>query len=169
MLEPLKQFVCDKCGQIIEKPEDGWVEWLHPEDPATGKRKNQGFKIVHHSKASPLSDGTRNVRCYHYDNNPLRSDNHLEYFLGENGLSMLYAMVDPGPHFSDGDDVPEVVDFREYMEFLRRLTIPYYEEARIYWSDAKLDGFFSDGNEYWTYLPSTLQWLIRDYGATNEE
>ena len=29
MLKPLKQFYCDSCNQIIEKPKDGWVEWLN--------------------------------------------------------------------------------------------------------------------------------------------
>ena len=169
MLEPLKQFICDKCGQIIEKPEDGWVEWLHREDPLTGRRKNQGFKIVHHSAASPISDGTRRVRCYHYDNRADRSDNHLEYFLGDSGLPILYGMIDSGPDFVDQKYVPEVASVREYMEFLRRLTLPYYEEARKYWYEAKSNGFFDSGNEVWAYLPDTLQWLIKDYGTTNDE
>ena len=27
MLVPLKQFICDECGTVIESPEDGYVEW----------------------------------------------------------------------------------------------------------------------------------------------
>ena len=32
MLEPLKQFICDKCGETIKSPRDGWVEWLEQGD-----------------------------------------------------------------------------------------------------------------------------------------
>ena len=25
-LIPLKQWICDSCGEVIEKPEDGWLD-----------------------------------------------------------------------------------------------------------------------------------------------
>lgn len=28
-LTPLKQWICDSCGGIIEKPKDGWWEYIH--------------------------------------------------------------------------------------------------------------------------------------------
>ena len=27
-LRPLEQFICDECGELIEKLEDGWLEWI---------------------------------------------------------------------------------------------------------------------------------------------
>jgi len=27
MLQPLKQWFCDVCGEVIEDPEDGYVLW----------------------------------------------------------------------------------------------------------------------------------------------
>lgn len=27
-MEPLKQWVCDVCGKIIETPDDGYVVWV---------------------------------------------------------------------------------------------------------------------------------------------
>lgn len=27
-LQPLKQWICDTCGEIIEAPHDGWLEWV---------------------------------------------------------------------------------------------------------------------------------------------
>ena len=27
LMEPLKQWVCDVCGKIIETPDDGYVVW----------------------------------------------------------------------------------------------------------------------------------------------
>lgn len=26
-MEPLRQWICDVCGKVIEKPEDGYVVW----------------------------------------------------------------------------------------------------------------------------------------------
>ena len=48
---------------------------------------------------------------------------------------------------------------------MRRMTVPYYEEARIYWDEAEADGFFADGNEYWIYQPITLKELIERYAG----
>ncbi len=49
-------------------------------------------------------------------------------------------------------------------ETFRRLFVPYYEEARLYFDAAKADGIFGDVNEVWPYLDSTLQRNIADYG-----
>jgi len=163
MLKPLEQFICDSCGEVIEKPEDGWVEWLYEKNEETGFSKNRGFKIVHHSPRSPLNTGIRGVNCYHYNNIPNRSDNHLTYFLGVNGLVELYAKLDPGEAFADEKELPMVLNLREYVNFMRRLTIPYYEEARKYWSDATNDGYFNGANEIWTFLPDNLRTLIEQY------
>ena len=46
---------------------------------------------------------------------------------------------------------------------MRRLTIPYYEEARLYWSRAEADGFFDGANEVWLYMPHNLEALIERY------
>jgi hypothetical protein len=44
------------------------------------------------------------------------------------------------------------------------VQLPYYEEARFYWNDARRDGYFTGANEVWIYLPSTLKELIQLYG-----
>ena len=169
MLKPLEQFICDRCGQVIEKPGDGWVEWLTVKENEFRSYKGKGFKIVHHSPKSPLKSGSRGASCYHYDRYPNRSDNHLEYFLGENGMVLLLSNLDPGEAFTEEESLPLITDVREYIDFMRRLTIPYYEEARKYWADAKNDGYFDGANELWTYLPSNLKTLIETYGDEENE
>ncbi len=75
-LEPLRQFVCDKCGEVIETVEDGWLEWFdNYETPA------QGFRIVH-------SGGP----CYYPDSADV-SDNHLVYFTGPDGQRTSLACL----------------------------------------------------------------------------
>ncbi len=154
MLEPLKQFVCDTCGGTIEKPEDGWVEWLGYYDEQKEKLINKDFRICHHQS-----------RCMKLANHRHVSDNHLNNMLNDNSMVIqLFSMLDPGPNVSpEHYKGPEVEDIRETIEFLRRLTLPYYEEARQYWSDAIADGYFSGSNEVAAYLPYTLKNIIERY------
>jgi hypothetical protein len=47
-LRPLRQFICDACGEIIASPKAGWLEWR-----ANADGHLEGFHIVHHMAASP--------------------------------------------------------------------------------------------------------------------
>ena len=59
-LKPLHQFICDECENLIEKIEDGWLEWLNPPDKPV-----HGFRIVHVAGASPRFNQGGN--CYYPD------------------------------------------------------------------------------------------------------
>lgn len=52
MLIPLKQFICDECGEIINSPGEGYVEWEEGIDQ-DGQFFAKGFRIVHHLPKSP--------------------------------------------------------------------------------------------------------------------
>ncbi len=150
MMTPLEQFICDSCGEMIEKTEDGWVEWLLADD-----RKAHSFRIVHHDQ-----------KCQ-YDSRRVHvlADDHLTEFLGPDRLANLYRFIDLGQiHDPKGLLSPMARNLKEYMEIVRRLTIPHYEEARLYWDKAERDGFFEGANEIWVYLPNNLKALIREYG-----
>ena len=149
-LKPLQQFICDKCRELIKSPTDGWLEWLHSNDDRT----THGFRVVHNGQASPgKQDGKR---CqYHTD--LLVGDMHLDHFLGSDGLAALLSMIDR-PFDNQ----------QEFVEIIRRLHIPYYEEARLYWQKAKQDDFFSGANEYWPYLEANLTRLIETYENPEE-
>ena len=57
----------------------------------------------------------------------------------------------------------EVRDVREFMEFARRLTIPYYEQARLFWEQGINDGIFAGANEIKVYTSKFLRELIEEY------
>lgn len=151
-MEPLKQFICDKCGGLIEKPEDGYVIWREDNES-----KLCDIHIVHHNFRDDegIKHGCDNDRSY-----PL-SDS-LEGFLGTRGLVELLALVDPGPYFVR-EYKERISDKRSFLEFFRRVQIPYYEEARIYWNRARSEGFFADINEIGIYSPEFLKALIEQY------
>jgi hypothetical protein len=157
LLKPLEQFVCDTCGEIIHSPDEGYVEWI--ED--LQDRPARGFRIVHHARKSPRSPGGK---CYQYEQVEGRSDLSLRDFVGPRGVVTLLAFIDAGeidPNYSG----PQVRDLREWTELARRLLIPYYEEARLHWGDARESGFFAGANEVSPYMPEHLQALIDQFGG----
>jgi hypothetical protein len=141
-LKPLHQFICDECGQLIEKVEDGWLEWLKPPEKPV-----HGFRIVHVAGASPRFHQGGN--CY-YPESYRASDNHLNYFAGPDGLALLLSFTE----WYLGDP-------KELAEIIRRTHVPHYEEARQYLDKAYGDGFISSSRDY---SQEDLKKVIEEYG-----
>lgn len=162
-LKPLEQWICDGCGEIIDSPEHGMVEWLSRSSaiPSGPPFRVKGFRVVHVAAYSPRWP---NGSCYKYEGNAGGQDNHLVYFTGEEGMARLLRFVDIGPYHEEEYKGPMAENLREWAELVRRLTIRYYEEARLYWHKALEDGFFDGANEIYIYLPDTLKRIIADYG-----
>jgi hypothetical protein len=125
-------------------------------------KKDYDFHIVHHPSSSPRGIVGRPGHEGCYTSNELSLA--LTDFLGGEGLAQLLTFLDVGPHHMPDYRGPEVANLREYVEFFKRLHLPYYEEARRYWQRAEQDGFFDEANELWIYLPDTLKRLIELYG-----
>ncbi len=158
-LKPLTQFICDHCGGVINKPEEGWFEWIS--EASEQGRITYGYKIVHHALYSPRREQGGN--CYYYDHNPKSGSTHLHHLL-EPGLVRLLRYLDPGAYIEPDYNGPGIKDMREYVEILRRVMIPYYEEARLYWNEAEADGDFQGANEISLYTPDRLKRIIETYG-----
>lgn len=147
-LKPLKQWICDKCGNVIESPNEGWLEWLTAPDTLI----YSDFKIVHHSAASPYK--SKNGDCYHYSNHIGRSDMHLSHFLGTDGMARMSTWT-----YSHG-----VKSLEEWAETFRRLHVPYYEEARRYWREAEREGYVFEGvDEESRYGQDILAAVIKEH------
>ena len=140
-LIPLKQWICDSCGEIIEKPEDAWFEWYLDRNTSS----ETGFRIVHANRTS----------C-RYDDRQLEQQNKSPLDLPfstvtwPDGLGALLYLTE---HTS-------FADIKEFIDIVRRLHIPYYEEARQYWKQAEKDGLL-DGSEY---TIKALLAIINRYG-----
>jgi hypothetical protein len=146
-LLPLHQFKCDACGQIIERPDAGWVEWLA--GPTRGT-KAHGFRIVHNSN-----------RCQ-YPSRGQVHDIHLVHLLGPDGLAALLVLLAPDGQMGNREE--GVASLYEWGELVRRLHVPHYEEARQYWADAEADGFFSGPAKHAPYSQVTLLSILSQYG-----
>lgn len=161
MLEPLKEFICDECGQIINSPDEGYVEWIENED-ADGKPVVKGFRIIHNSACSPFKEKGREG-CFKYAHTPGRCDIDLEYFLS-NAPQYLTSFLDLGfLHDPVGVVGSRIKDYKEFTNFARRLLIPYYEEARTHFSEVLADGEFCDNHEINIFTEDTLKQIINRF------
>ena len=165
-LKPLKQWYCDTCGEIIEQPEHGYLEWR---DKMAGSGENRqrimyGFRIVHHFPHSPYKDSRSENGCY-YVNSEREGDLDLPAFLGTRELIEAANWIDLGSAWYSEYRGPEVEDLREWAVIFRRLHLPYYEEARFYLEQAKSGTQFGDNNEVSFYLPETLKEIIEYYNG----
>lgn len=160
MLKPLEQFICDHCGQVIESPKDGYVEWLTYNDEH-GKYKAKEFRIVHHHGASPYKH-TR-AGCYKHENTLGRSDIDLKWYLDTKFQQILCLLDLDFIHDPDGNIGCQIENFKEFTQFARRITIPYYEEARQYFEQVKHDEEFCLDNKITLFKPETLKSIIEKY------
>ena len=146
VLKPLKQWICDSCGQTIKKPEDGWFEWYSNETTA----REEGFRIVHHQKSCMYADTSLRKQ------NKFVADLNLTDVIGSDGLANSLFRIELAEKGKLGK-----INLLEYVEILRRLHIPYWEEARLYWDDALKAGEH-DGCEF---SENTLIEIIENYGS----
>ena len=123
---------CDECGQLIERAEDGMLQWLvrTVEDRHVGR----DLRIVHHLPASPR----RPKGCYADQQRALEldgsvlADGHLDSYLGPDGLVSLLSMIEDAE--LPASDVNKVI---------MRLFVPGYEQARRYFDRAVSTGLVS--------------------------
>ena len=120
-LRPLEQWYCDTCDEIIERATDGLL--IHRVEAG----RASAFKIVH--------AGCDDPEC--------KEKHPLKDWVGPKGLAQLLGLLDPGVHHLPTFEGPKVADVREWVDLVRRLQLPHYEEARISWEDAEA-GFFKD-------------------------
>jgi hypothetical protein len=166
MLEPLKSWICDECGELVRDERDGFVEWLSgysfPEGSTESDQEGpHGFRIVHVTSASPRAP--HGGECYRYSASPQRNDLPLREFLGAHGLVVLLSKVDVGSFHDPDRRTRPAKDLREWATLVRRLHLPYYEEARLYFDRAESDGFWDGANEIYVYMPANLRGLIEHY------
>lgn len=141
MDKPFSKWYCDVCGKEIIDEKKGYVIWRFE------NHKSYDFKIIH-QKDCELKDHSSSAA--------------LTEFLGENGLTYLLSKLSFGPIKRQiGEDSQcQIVNFDEFVDFVRRLQIPYYEEARKYFKSEKTISYYYDNDEISPYEPEQLKAII---------
>jgi hypothetical protein len=146
-LIPLRQWICDSCGEIIENPEDGWLEWYESK-----RNVLSNFRIVHHDISCMYNErdlGKRGI---------IVASQSLDRMIGSNGLAYWLFEIELE---EKGKVEYKIKELTELVEILRRLHVPYWEEARLYWDRAFKEGFH-DGCDFGE---KSLLSIIKEYGG----
>lgn len=120
-------WVCDVCGNIISKIQDGWVEWLASDK--NGKAHVEGLRIVH--SRAPFAKNQDHAPCRYDLHEEFRHGQKiveglsLERFVGPDGLMLLLSFLAAG-----------AFPRHETLELIKRVQIPGYERSRPYFQEA---------------------------------
>ncbi len=148
---PLQAWLCDVCGELVTShSNNGLVVWRT--DRTGGGFRDHDFKIVHKT----IDSDPEPQRCDPGTAQGYNSSLDLDLFLGSNGLAMLLSWLSIGPLKGGGSD-PRVANMDEFVDFVRRVQTPYYEEARSRFDEETTHHWLGDANEYAPYLPETLR------------
>ena len=136
-------WLCDHCGEVIDDVGRGYVLWDRRD------RGPEGYRIIHQG------------RC---DDRTYRSSMPLESFLGPDGLTYLLSFLSLGPlRRAMGDEsTPEVRDIDAFVDFVRRVQIPGYEQVRDRYRDPDVVARLADANEHYPYTQEAISVLLRD-------
>ena len=140
-----KIWICDVCQQPITSVERGYVIWKSGYDGGN----EHSFKIIHQTDCD-LDD--------HDCSSALRE------FLGLDGLNLLLSHLSSGPvrkHLGRTSRAP-IPDLDEFVDFIRRVQIPYYDQARRRFSHPKFLEDFYEAGELTPYRPEMLRRIIED-------
>ncbi|WP_156523474.1 hypothetical protein [Dietzia sp. 111N12-1] len=145
MTTTLATWTCDTCGETIDGPEQGIVAWGHsPADEFAVDR----FVIVHRLSVRPSCDPDGNT-----------SSMELAHMVGDQGFAILLSFLSVGPIRGGGGQ--KITNFDNYVDTVRRLQVPGYEQARSKFGSQEVADEFGDATEYSPYLPETLEKIIR--------
>lgn len=146
MDKPLTKWYCDVCGEKIEDIKQGYVIWKSTDD-----LKYHDYKIIHQSKCD--------IKAY-------PASTALKDFIGENGLAYLLSKLSIGPikEALNRGTYCQITNFDEFVDFMRRVQTPFYEEARRHFRNPDLLEDYYDSNEASPYCPSDLEKIIKNYG-----
>ncbi|MDD2881100.1 MAG: hypothetical protein PHQ58_11740 [Rhodoferax sp.] len=139
MDKPPEYWYCDVCGYIIENVSDGYVIWN-----TNDELKCFDFKIIHQ------------IKC---DSKSYLSSTALNHFLGVNGLVYLTSFLSIGPikKITCQGSSKVILNIDEFVDFIRRVQIPYYEEARRKFAKFGVIENYSDSSEVSPYFPDILK------------
>ncbi|MEX2374109.1 MAG: hypothetical protein WD942_00795 [Dehalococcoidia bacterium] len=157
-LKELQQWICDTCRDVIESPQEGWLEWL--ESAGALEEGASDFRIVH------AASGSQGTPCRPWMNPPagkVTGSLPLDGVVGSEALPFLLSKIDPGPYLVEDFHGPYVASLREWAELARRLMVPGYEEARQYLPQAVAEGLIDDWSEMSIYRREQLASVVSEY------
>ena len=139
-------WICDNCGKKIESIEEGWVEWLETKNGAEIFNSYQGIRIVHSARCNYNQD------LVYKKYSAIVGDMDLQSFSGADGLMDLLLFISE-ENFKNNE---------ELLEVIKRIHIPGYEEARLFFDEAIDEGVFEPNTKPGYYTQRNIS-AVLDY------
>lgn len=147
MADSQQHWYCDVCGEKIQKADDGYVVWKDDEH-----LKSHSFKVIHQGKC----DKDRNFSL----------SAALGDFLGADGLAYCLSFLSLGAlKHAHGEKYVRVGDLDNFVDFVRRMQTPNYEEARRLFYEQSVIEDNADSNEVGPYMQKNLLNLLAKHKA----
>lgn len=140
---PLTVWYCDICGKAIKNTDEVLLIWKYDEN-----LNDYDFKFVH--KTTNEKRG-----C---DINSYPASAHLSDFIGLDGMAYLLSFLSHGKAIRKNGN--SIKDLDEFIDVIRRIQTPYYEEARRYFHTEKTQSLIEGCNEYYPYTQKILKKII---------
>jgi hypothetical protein len=139
-------WICDVCGESIDNPKNGYVIWKKNQD-----MEGMSFKIIHNGKCDQEDHG---------------SSTALPNFLGNEGLTKLLSMLSLGVVLINQgvESRQKVENIDEFVDLIRRLQTPNYEQARKHFSNYEVLEDLQEANEVFPYTQETLKSIVERHG-----
>lgn len=134
---------CDGCGTAVTA--DGGVLAFRTQTQMPYAA--DGFQILHASCRPAAGSEVGTVR--------------LAACLDRDGLSLLLSFLSAGPG-RVGEPGPAVQDLDEFVDVIRRLHVPYYEQARRRFGDPHVRHALQRADRVGPYQSSDLRRLAQD-------
>ncbi len=142
MADSLPHWYCDVCGEKILKADDGYVVWKDDEH-----HKSHGFKVIHQGKCDKDKSFSLSAA--------------LGDFLGADGLAYCLSFLSLGAlKQAHGETHVQAGDLDGFVDFVRRMQTPNYEEARRLFSEQSVIEDNADSNEVGPYMQKNLLSLL---------
>jgi hypothetical protein len=143
-------WLCDICWEPIPSVGVGLVIWQESKE-----RPMHDFKIVHKT-IDPW-------RCWdRAEAAGYRSSEEIDACTGVDGLTNLLSWLSLGPldAATQGRNRTHVAseDLDDFVDLVRRLQIPYYEEARRRFGDQEVHEELAGVNPVYPYTVARLRW-----------
>lgn len=135
---------CDTCHEEITDIHGALLAWK--DVPTEVGFQSSDFRIVH-----------KGGKC-DYDNSMATWE--LGYALGTDGLARLLYFPSIGSLRGPSGPEPRVVNMDQFVDIIRRLQTPQYEEARRYFGTSEVREEFADANEFLPYTQQGLAAII---------
>jgi|SRR5690349_17204815 len=140
MIAPLTRWTCDTCGQEVSGTDGALTFRCESDEPFLAYQ----FRIVHA------------VRCQRGGDDTVTEDLHT--YLGDDGLTRLLAHLTAGPARACEAGLA-VRDIDEFVDLIRRLHTPYYEQARDRFAEPAVAEALRADDRWHPYRPSQLRTL----------